>query len=883
MITFSLTATETDSLYPVSSGTYNGKHALGQIITARYEIQTDKAYGAGANSLDNLLGDFRIMEGAFLPNGYTLEPTTTPLSPFWYLKLTSSILPATYYSMSWSGSSPYTANNKNGKLEIKFEDSGGFIKIVLLKTFIITADLEKYPDGTSLEAKFRFYKNSYNNINVNNNSTPCVFSELRTLRMCIYYTEASTATQTIFKADIEYAARFFNKKELNATNDILTDFNYSLERCGGSVNNLSTSDKTKVTAFVTIDTGVVFTPMVLTVYLLRVDTSNNSVSFLDSHEWSLAEITTSGSPGTLTYPVADFNGGAALESPSQAPTITTGSTYEAFFNINNASLLDGATYRLLFVYSYNDASSDIQSMSFISEDIKCDGLPCPCPLKITGSITDYLNTYLNNLEVSPQERLKNSLKIELGDFGTCGGTFSEIYKVELKVYTDSGVIRHILDQRTIVRNLSGVFTDYSDFKLTDTGSSFIIDYDYRVRYEPDIPNITSISYVNPLLPTILPTPTGSQDWVNKDIYFEFRIYAKKTAPVNHDQIFVFSQVIHVLPFDETIIDIAFEDTLTGDDITQLCEDTEEINVNISKIDTGDDYVLCGIDKKPYSINKFEEEEIFLGELPKLSSPKIQVLSTNFISNLAAAKVFPQQLDTGNLYRFTVIKKKNKLPLCANFCGLNFAGGSEYLEFPASIDYAFADNDFTYSFWIKGNSTTLKIGVNVAGNWIWVTAGHGAIPLLQLLGTGNLETASRAGSSGITETCAHYAFVKETNNADNWKIYVNGVRVDDTTGTNNNPIGYGTYPFRIEPISGTDATIRDLIVYPQALTEDQILQLYNGGFGVELTSYFGLILMCKFTDVDNGITANDLALGNNGTLYNFGSRTDLGGGAWTCQL
>ncbi|MBW8012842.1 MAG: LamG domain-containing protein [Chloroflexi bacterium] len=159
------------------------------------------------------------------------------------------------------------------------------------------------------------------------------------------------------------------------------------------------------------------------------------------------------------------------------------------------------------------------------------------------------------------------------------------------------------------------------------------------------------------------------------------------------------------------------------------------------------------------------------------------------------------------------------------------GNTDYMEIPDSANWAFGDNDFTFSLWVYKQTDLTQVIINQAvpdplsyfslgvytnGNEIWWG------------GTG-MGSIDATGISGFGTGTWHHIVI--TRIGSSYYMYLNETLIgqDDTIGTFPDvaaPITLGRRTAVATPDRYFNGRIDDLRIYNRGLSQDQVTELYN---------------------------------------------------------
>ena len=164
------------------------------------------------------------------------------------------------------------------------------------------------------------------------------------------------------------------------------------------------------------------------------------------------------------------------------------------------------------------------------------------------------------------------------------------------------------------------------------------------------------------------------------------------------------------------------------------------------------------------------------------------------------------------------------------------GGSDYLVAPDDSSFNFADEDFSYTFWLRsdGNGGTWKklFQRNVAGAFVQAEAGSGGSVNFNIRMGGNSEILTDP-FLGADADWHHLALIRNTG-ADKIQCYLDGVlhREDSTEPTVGSLAGSGVLTVGGGDNGGNnfEGEMDDFRIYDIALSADDVTAIYNAGAG-----------------------------------------------------
>jgi len=230
-------------------------------------------------------------------------------------------------------------------------------------------------------------------------------------------------------------------------------------------------------------------------------------------------------------------------------------------------------------------------------------------------------------------------------------------------------------------------------------------------------------------------------------------------------------------------------------------------------------------------------------------------------------------------------------------GLTFDGVNDFIQCPQTINIS---NDHSFSFWFRpnlygGNQRLASTYINTVLGGITI----GVFPLFSNPFTVYFNIASSTmgndncaiyATNSLPNALMHITIVKETQTRANWKIYVNGVRVEVTTlGVNNIVTGTvsGT-PLTIGEQAGSfylNASMYDVKIFNKAISQYEVRELFFKRGGVPQSFADGSMItdyrFDNFQRLALGILDDNTQNRNNGTLTNY-TAGDLTAGS-ACKI
>lgn len=531
----------------ISASTYT-QSAIGEKKTAVYEITNE----------DNITDGFKVW---FVPSlfelvcdfasKYASNIIDSPPPVAFFIEVVGS---PSGVPMSLIGAGAATSSQKNFEARFTLVSATEF-KIEF--DFYMVEDFEDWLTGTTRNNNDRLLKNSKFAYSQLTNTTPAVYNEDRKLCSLTYVKDPNTLVpnpnggadipkEAFLEGAIPITSRFYNKGLYNGVSEF-TNPVFSLKRAGTPVADFSSVQDTFVEFFID-SAGCTINHAIA--WLIDVDASNNSLTFVDNYDSSRAEILTVPGAGTIAN---------HLKSPSVQIALDSGSTYKTSFYVGN-SVDVNSTYRLIMVCY---CGSEVVN-SFISEEIGVKTTPdafC-CPLNYTPYFKDYQRQFDTRcFSPTMQERISVCLEVNAGvgdsnsEFLSCLSDYTDVSgfiknwavdylkAVRLKVY------RKVVGYPTASKTTFFYFGQYESIytsgypgnfnnisaglTVSENSGEVTACFDTRVRYEENLLPIAvfTANNTNPYIrtsagasSTIYSTVNGvTFDWAEQDIIFEWEI------------------------------------------------------------------------------------------------------------------------------------------------------------------------------------------------------------------------------------------------------------------------------------------------------------------------------------------------------------------------
>ena len=453
-----------------------------------------------------------------------------------------------------------------------------------------------------------------------------------------------------------YQAGFYSKNELNTAPFFTNPVFGIYDTLNALKTELSVSYDSKISF--KIDTGGSSVDSAF-FWLIRTDTNDNTIDFFDNYEASFAKVVTLGS-GTIDY---------RIKAPSTAPTLVSGATFESTFKIDKTLLTVGEKYRIIGIV-YLEEYGVYNVNSFISDEITV-GVPSfdGTGYSFEGRLSDYINEYLGNeLTCTIEERMKSSIIFDysyeafksdmlnrLGIVLTNNDIRRYLTTITCEIYEESGTTIQYL-KRDVANKVDPVtYSAPSDITLDFSGDILTIDYFWRNRYEANQLNVeTTVSGVP------LGTPTSNQYWGGRNLKIKTQLefyYDDYSIPFS--DIIEYIQLITVkdYEFSDLFIQTESEQSVPG----YYCTDENPCLEAVLGLASPSDYkLITTVEPSPGAVGSIEENEIFVGILPQLTSAKIASQENNYSDTEATKGKFCLEASAFLLslpYKISALAKK----------------------------------------------------------------------------------------------------------------------------------------------------------------------------------------------------------------------------------
>jgi len=537
-----------------SMGGYVAERAIGEELKLQWTVQyANNFFGGDIDFYFNpwLYGDVCNFASKY---GSGIIDSPPPVA-FHFRIQPSHVADGLCHDMTLIGAGINALNQKNFTATICV--STDMTAVINFKWFVI-ADIDNWLDSSVVPNQPKLLNNHISAPVPLVNTVMSAFNTNKNICLLAYIKDPKTEVPSVgdpsimvpyechLISNIGFTARFYNDGITGGPAE-MTNPEFEFERNGVIVPGLSSYAKTKVTFRITYGPPP-STAQITHCYFWLIDANqfNDFVDFPDNYDSSRALITTI--PGVT---VLDNK----LQSPSVGPTHIGGGTYEMSAYIGGGILGGGQYYIIAVPYAQDEPMVN----SFISGPIPVTPVPgiegC-CPPDLSQNIWwDYYNSYSGCFTPTMKERIRNTLLIEPGDFGTCLENwgwdpmdfdwFNFMKSVTLNIY------RRVTNYPTPLQNTYFVFDSFKSIRDTAVSGNWInprpdeflveesagvkldLMWNGRVRYESNIPvppsNVFVAGVSTPMnrvpaggaAPAYITANNANFDWANTDIYFEY--------------------------------------------------------------------------------------------------------------------------------------------------------------------------------------------------------------------------------------------------------------------------------------------------------------------------------------------------------------------------
>ncbi len=443
----------------------------------------------------------------------------------------------------------------------------------------------------------------------------------------------STYLYTDYAAPVigaQFSSRFYN---LNETGNAPYFSNpvWELSRTSVSVPNLSATVNTDV--LFKIDSPTL--PTKILAWIIRTDKFDDNVTMFDNYEANLVDVATGGTGigvDKIIAPVIDI-------------ALVSGTTYKCGFTLDATKLSNLGKYRLIAIV-YDSANLEVNS--FISDEYSVDSEPCfdGEGFDAIASLDDYNRQFLgNDLECAIEERMRSKLKLyypfnkwKNDIFNRLGLTVGNdirryLTNVIVTIYDTTvdptfGIIQNVYDYKSSLKYGVNSYTAQSGLTLSfgNTWAEFV--YEWRNRFETNIPCIGTLVNGIPVTP-----PQSDQYWGGKTLTIAWKLYFTYddyNTPFT-DEV-VFFQQIRVKDYSNISIKHIYTGPRGGyDEVVDFCQG--EAPCFTSEIDSplSDRKLIVNIVPDGGSVNVLNEAEDWEGnQLTQLTTPSITNEDENYV-------------------------------------------------------------------------------------------------------------------------------------------------------------------------------------------------------------------------------------------------------------
>lgn len=673
--------------------------------------------------------------------------------------VTSATQNNTAYNMQYIGCSNNGAQNEVFKCTITFTNLGtaSSMTATIKVQQILSYSIDNYRACDFYDNQSRLLK-SYHSETGTLPSTPNISSFYNNTQKIFANVFHVTEGNDYYRDEVQipFQAGFYEKDPANGT-PYFSDPVVSLEVDGNAATSISPVKNTKVTLSNTCPVS----PDHLIAILVDVTDNDQSLRWWENYDYSAAEIITMAGAGYLS----GYN--SKFMSPSQNMTLASGSTYEAFFEIDYTQIEANRRYRIIWIlynldpyYLISDRVNSFISDEFTAnfyEDFDGDFL------ELEGSLSDYQREYFGNyLQVVPEERIKAKIELTMYDPLTPAYTWEDyllerfgqatsaddrdirntLKQIDLTFYWTEVVAgqthKHVVDKQTIVRQginnyllpsgceFNSIGTDVNIPDFQDVAE---ISYEFRVRYEDDIDCIET--YINNVLQ---PAPLATMDWQGKTIFIEWHLYFDYPEVLQTDDVYFYQKLLvgsyqNSLDVGDRSLDFVDQ----ADDDIVICSD-DDTCLSTELLGLSDYYLhIVNIDKPSHKRTNIEEEEVWNGVLDISTSTKLTSVDENYYyDNTAGFCVDIDEVYLNTEYKVSAIAKL----LCPCTDGIFIGVLSDFNSY-AGAQHVQLRFSFTGSLIVNwGDGTTSTLTSTVLATHQYTSQG-----LIELSICGDVDTIS----------------------------------------------------------------------------------------------------------------------------------------------
>lgn len=654
----------------------NLKRAIGSLYQIVGNIETDKTVGTG-NSVDLLLY-------AFLFTGYfelAASPTAPVALPAYHILITENTQTGTWLELNFientpsSSFNPVQARNQYiGKVYISISSLSPLQFYFLFLTQLHSdrdALLSNPLNTRKLDRGLTTFANSLDN------GSPSVYNALSPEHIAVRvqmfeddfsnslnWNTASTLTHFEYNpgtsaATAGYQHRFWNRDTGDAALTEITNPSFTFEANGSPVTSLYTQYSNAVTFTADYLTPGDVTAVQFILFEALDDSQNQtSLNWIQNLNPSMIDV-----PATQAFQdyMDLFYGMPNLyfQTPEQAFTIVSGSTYSFRTTIDGSTLDPSKQYWIGAIIIYDNTHDDKYSflhperLSVSTERIICEPQVC-------GRIVDYSGqTQKDCMVVTPQERILSEVFLGGLGYDFCGGEtlLNAISRVELQTFAYEDGNRHNFSYDVLTPDVNGNFPPTNGITLAvdPVYNGVQLKFPFRVRYE-NTPNISS--YIYDLANDTYGgggAPQSTNNWTNRTIYIEYRFFLDQGNGV--DEI-IYRQAILIHDYDSTVMSLTIRNE-NGIDVFAICEEDEALELCVQKTDDGDDIFIPMLDTENFGIQNIVEENAQPGLLDQLDTDVFSMTDPTFVNNEACTRINVDALVTGREHQFVAVKKNSE--------------------------------------------------------------------------------------------------------------------------------------------------------------------------------------------------------------------------------
>ncbi len=627
---------------PVTSGTHG---AYPHIYEVKFKasinsVPTANFYAKFATWIDNPainLGD---------------NPTNPGSNVFSIYVTSGTIMSGTWYEMKWAGSD----NNRYGRCWIKFDVSVGppAMYVSFRFNYLGLMDLNGYPPATTVGAVDKILKNSILNTIALDNSIPSVYNSEKYILGTFWSQNIASNEWAITRAFRKETLKFYDRDSLNVDKVNCDVHTFSFSRGIVQVNTLHCEDDTLLRLKLTGVTDPSPAP-VCRVYIIKTSNPNINKYWPDALPTQLSDLP---APSGSYSDWGVGNTPNVLILPSTAPALVSTNTYEATVTIKASELENGATYRFI---AHWGVSTLLQRYVFISDEIICN---CCEELNdtnapvITGTLSDFQDTYGNWVIVSAKNRIRGHLDIDptLYDATHVKSYADAFCRLRIRYYSYENVVQQIYADNVYIRNLDGTWTLPDDLnnliEITPDGDIYNF---FRIRYESNVPNLQTI---NTLTGIPLPVASGNMSWINKTIFVEYTIILCKDSGATDTITFI--QLVEVRENDTTMV-------ATFNPQKIICSNESQLTFNVTRPTSENQLLVTTLEKTTFGIRNLRETEDFIPATMDQQFSDYIIEQDDSFDGLASADgiIDATALEFNTEYLFCVITKGDTVAVCGS--------------------------------------------------------------------------------------------------------------------------------------------------------------------------------------------------------------------------